>query len=70
MLKGWRTVILNAIAGLVALLDVLLPAVMQVLSLPEITGVLPPGWLPYWALGVAMMNIYLRSITDTPVGQK
>jgi hypothetical protein len=68
-LKGYRTIIVNALAGLVAALELLLPAVLELVGMPEWRGVLPPGWLPYYALGLALANIWLRSITTTPLGK-
>jgi hypothetical protein len=57
-LKGWRTVIAN-----------LLMALMPVLELTEITQVLPSAWLPWYALAMALMNMGLRAITTSPMGQ-
>ncbi len=58
-LKGWRTVITN-----------LLMSIMPVLELTEAIQVLPVGWQPWYALGVALVNMWLRSITTSPLGQK
>lgn len=61
MLKGWRTILVNALviaAGVAAYLDA-----------AGIKDILPPGyaWVPV-AIGVA--NIVLRIVTTTAVGQK
>ena len=58
-LKGWRTVIAN-----------LLMSVMPVLELTEITQALPDEWLPWYALGMALVNMWLRAITTSPMGRK
>jgi len=56
-LKGWRTWIVNAIASLV-----------PVLYLTEWRDVIPSDYWPYYALALAIINVYMRSITTTPVG--
>ncbi|MEM8713533.1 MAG: hypothetical protein AAGG01_21525 [Planctomycetota bacterium] len=58
MLKGYRTMILNALAS-----------VLPVLELTEWYAVLPDGWVPYYVLALALLNMWMRSITTTPVGQ-
>jgi hypothetical protein len=60
-LKGWRTVIVNGI--------VILAAIIAYLNDSALAGFLPPkyAWVPI-AIGVA--NIIMRSITNTGVGQK
>ena len=56
-LKGWRTWIVNILASLV-----------PVLYLTEWRDVIPTEYWPYYALALAVLNIYMRSITTTPVG--
>jgi hypothetical protein len=68
-LKGYRTVIVNALAGAVAAIELALPVMMEVIGMPEWRGLLPQGWLPYYALGLALLNLWLRSITTTPLGK-
>ena len=68
-LKGYRTVIVNSVAGLVAAVELALPVVVQLIGMPEWRGILPQGWLPYYALGLALLNLWLRSITTTPLGK-
>lgn len=58
MLKGWRTILVNALG-----------AAVPILSMTELLAVLPPEWLPWWMLGLALANMYLRTITDTAVGR-
>lgn len=70
ILKGWRTVIVNTIAGAVAAFEVALPHLVDVLGTPELRGILPDGWLPYYALALTLLNIWLRSITTTPIGRR
>lgn len=59
MFKGWKTVTFNVLA-----------AIVPILELTEIRGVVPEQYLPFYALAVAMGNVYLRSITTTPMGKK
>lgn len=68
-LKGWRTVMFNVAAGIVAAVEVALPVALPVLGMPEVHGVLPDGWLPWYVLVVALGNVWLRAVTDTPVGR-
>lgn len=56
-LKGYRTVLINA--ALVA---------MPILEMSEILDVLPEGYEAPYAIFIAMINLYLRSITTTPIG--
>lgn len=70
MLKGYRTLILNSIAGALAAIEVALPPLLDVLGMPELRGLMPEGWLPYYALALALLNIWLRTITTTPVGRR
>lgn len=70
ILKGYRTLILNAVAGAFAGVEVALPHLVEVLEMPELRGLMPEGWLPYYGLALALMNIWLRTITTTPVGRK
>tara|TARA_R110000744_G_scaffold158130_1_gene274108 strand:- start:302 stop:490 length:189 start_codon:yes stop_codon:yes gene_type:complete len=59
MFKGWKTVTFNVLAAVVPLLE-----------LTELKGLVPAEYLPYYALSVALGNMYLRSITTTPMGKK
>lgn len=58
-MKGYRTIIVNILA-----------AVMPALELSELTAVMPDNWLPWYALGLALANMWLRKITTTPIGRK
>lgn len=69
-LKGYRTLILNALAGTLAGIELALPQIVDLLGLPELRGLLPEGWLPGYALALAILNIWLRVVTTTPVGRK
>ena len=57
-MKGWRTVTFNVLS-----------TVVPIISLTEWRAVFPSEWLPYWLLAVAIANIYLRTITTTPMGR-
>lgn len=58
-LKGWRTIAFNVLS-----------AVVPMISLTEWNALFSPEWLPYWLLFVALANVYLRTITTTPIGRK
>ncbi len=58
-MKGYRTIIFNGLA-----------AVLPVLELTEFKAVIPDDYLPWYMLAVALGNLYLRTITTTPVGRK
>ena len=57
-MKGWRTVAVNILA-----------TIIPILSLTEWVAVLPKEYLPYYALAIALLNVLLRAITDTPMGK-
>ena len=59
MFKGWKTVTFNVLA-----------AIVPILELTELEGIVPEEYLPFYALAVAMGNVYLRSVTTTPMGKK
>jgi len=58
-MKGYRTLLANALAMVIPLLE-----------MTEIRDVIPDTLLPWYALGMALMNMGLRYITTTPVGTK
>lgn len=68
-LKGYRTVIFNVLAALPVVILEVLPVILPVLSLPELQAVLPASWSPWWVLAMALGNLALRRVTDTPFGQ-
>lgn len=57
LLRGWRTLIFNVIAS-----------VMPILELTEVAAVMPEAWLNWYLLAVAVINMWLRSATTTPLG--
>lgn len=56
-MKGYRTVIFNAMIATLALLET-----------TDLSFV-PDGWGKYVTLGAAIGNIWLRAITTTPIGK-
>jgi hypothetical protein len=68
-LKGWWTVAVNTLAASPLALDAAQPLLTAILGLPEFQALIPVGLLPYYALALAAVNIWLRSITDTPIGK-
>lgn len=57
--KGYRTVLINA--ALVA---------MPILEMSEVLDILPEGYEAPYAIFIAMINLYQRTITTTPIGQR
>jgi len=65
-LKGWKTVIIGVLVALpLSLLEIL-----QELQLVDLNSVLPEPWGARLALAVSLAMIFLRLITNTPVGKK
>jgi hypothetical protein len=58
-LKGYRTMAVNTLL-----------MVMPILEMSELLSVLPEGWQNWYAIAMAVINLWLRSITTTPVGKK
>lgn len=59
MLKGWRTLVFNSAVAVVG--------VLQASGLHE---VLPPQYVAPAMAVVGLVNIWLRSMTNTPMGVK
>lgn len=64
-MKGFRTIIANIVMSLPLLADPL----GQILNAPEMRDIIPAQDLPYYGLGMVVVNLILRSITTTPVGK-
>jgi hypothetical protein len=58
-LKGYRTMAVNTLL-----------MVMPILEMSELLSVLPDGWQNWYAIAMAVINLWLRSITTTPFGKK
>jgi hypothetical protein len=58
MLKGWKTLIVNALAALVGV--ALIFDWSSIISNPSVTG--------YIVTGLGILNMVLRTMTNTPVG--
>ena len=65
-MKGFRTIIANTIAALPFLAEL----AGQVFNLPEARELVPVAYVPYYVIGVTIMNYGLRFITTTPIGTK
>lgn len=59
MLRGYKTITFN-----------LLVAVVPIMELTEMKAIIPDDYLSVYLLCVAIGNVYLRSITTTPVGKR
>lgn len=57
-LKGYRTLLINGVL-----------AAMPILEMSEILNVLPDGYEAPYAILIAIMNLCLRAVTTTPIGQ-
>ena len=64
-MKGWRTFTINAALAIAPLAEI----IGALGNMPELRGLVPAEWLPWYAFGVALVNLYLRSITTTPPGK-
>lgn len=59
MLKGYKTILFNVLA-----------AVVPIMELTELSAVVPDHYLPLYMLVIAMGNMYLRTVTTSPVGKQ
>lgn len=59
MLKGYKTILFNVLA-----------AVVPIMELTELSAVVPDHYLPFYMLVIAMGNMYLRTVTTSPVGKQ
>lgn len=57
-MKGWRTIAFNVVS-----------AILPIMELTELRDVIPEQWVLYYVLAVAVGNIYLRTVTTTPIGR-
>lgn len=57
-LKGWRTWLVNAAL-----------AVLPIVELAEFRDILPDNYVKWYALGVVLVNMWLRKMTTTPLGR-
>ncbi len=64
--KGWKTVIVGAVAGV----PLLLLQILEQFNLVDPATVLPPPWGQRIALALSIAMILLRWITTGPVGSK
>lgn len=72
-LEGYRTILLNAIAGLMPLWDTALLAISAFLPAAEhyaLFSYIPEKLKPAYVAAVVVMNVLLRFQTKTPVGGK
>jgi hypothetical protein len=66
ILKGWRTVFVNAFLAIAATLLLLTDQLMGFNWIPFVGA----KWTPVAVIAVNMINIYMRYITTTAVGEK
>jgi hypothetical protein len=58
-IKGYRTVLVNIIL-----------MIMPILEMTEVLEVLPEGYAAPYAIVLAVVNLYLRTVTTTPMGKR
>ena len=66
IIKGWKTIGFNVVASIPILMDI----VGQVMNDPSIQGLVPDGYMKYYAGALVIVNLVLRKMTTTPVGKK
>jgi len=59
MLKGYKTLLFNILA-----------AIIPILELTELRYIIPEEYMPVYMLVVAIGNVYLRTVTTTPMGKR
>lgn len=64
--RGFRTIIVNAVMALPLLAE----PIGIILNTPELRDVIPAPYLPYYGIGMVVVNMILRSITTTPIGKR
>jgi hypothetical protein len=65
-LKGWRTILVNAIAGLPAAIY----GLYLEFSTVDFTPVIPQKYAAAFVVGMSVLGVFLRLITTGPVGSK
>jgi hypothetical protein len=68
-MKGYRTILFNIVATIPLLIAAITPDLISLAAMPEMLSLIPEGWQKWYAIALAVCNIYLRSITTTPVGK-
>jgi hypothetical protein len=72
-LKGWRTIALNVIAGILPAWDTLMMAASTFIPTAQQYGLfdyIPDKWKGVYVVVLVALNVMLRFKTNTPVGQK
>lgn len=72
-LKGWRTIILNVLAGLPPLWDTFMLAAgafVPVAQQYSLFSYIPEKFKPIYVVVLVALNVLLRVNTTTPVGKK
>jgi hypothetical protein len=64
--KGWRTISTNV----VALLPVVADVIVTLLTEGTFIDVLPAELMPAYTIMLVMANVYLRTVTTTPLGRR
>jgi len=64
-MKGYRTIAANVLAALPIVADVVLAFAVEGGG-----DLIPTEYVPYYTLAVLLANVYLRTITTTPVGKR
>jgi hypothetical protein len=46
------------------------PEIINLLLKTDLEPLLPDGYAPFIVLGLSVLNIFLRKLTDTPLGRR
>lgn len=64
--KGWRTIAANV----VAVLPIAADALVALAADPMFVDILPAEIAPLYTVSVILANVYLRTVTTTPLGRR
>jgi hypothetical protein len=64
-MKGFRTLAVNAVAALPVVANVVVS-----LNSEGLAALIPAQYMGLYTLAVIIANVYLRSITTTPIGRR
>jgi len=65
MFRGYKTLTANTVLSIPLAIE----AIGQIANAPMLQNFIPAHWLPYYGLGLGILNLILRFNTTTPVGK-
>ena len=72
-LRGWRTILSNALAGVIPAWEIIVHLLSVFNSTADQYGLIqhiPPQYMTYYVVAIVAINILLRLDTRTAVGKK